>query len=144
MESGPLCQGQTYSRLAVCGRAQAIQAGSDHPNRVVSPFSGLSGVMNQVAPTTYRPVCNEIQQQITLVCVISSRLPDLGSGCTQSALGGSESTCLPTSGGRSKGQPMQENYSDCFRVAQHALLLGPGGYVSLNPVVPAQSADSSL
>ena len=30
-------QGLTHSRLAECGSRQTIQAGSDHPNRVVPP-----------------------------------------------------------------------------------------------------------
>ena len=34
---------------------------------------------------------------------------------------------------------MQENHPDCARVAQHALVLGSGGYARPNPTVPAQS-----
>ena len=35
---------------------------------------------------------------------------------------------------------MQENYSDCSMVAQHALVLGPSGHVKQDPFVPAQTA----
>ena len=35
---------------------------------------------------------------------------------------------------------MQENYSDCTRVAQHALVLGSSDHVRQNPTEPAQSA----
>ena len=35
---------------------------------------------------------------------------------------------------------MQQNNSDCPRVAQHALVLGSGGYVQSDPPVPAQPA----
>ena len=38
---------------------------------------------------------------------------------------------------------MQENHSDCSGVAQHALILGTGGYVKPNPTLPAQPAHSS-
>ena len=44
------------------------------------------------------------------------------------------------SGGEVVGLPMQENHSDCSRVAQHALVLGPSGHVQPNPTEPAQSA----
>ena len=37
---------------------------------------------------------------------------------------------------------MQENHSDCSRVAQHALVLGSSGHVQPNPTAPAQSAQS--
>ena len=42
---------------------------------------------------------------------------------------------------------MQKTHSDCSRVAQHALFLGPGGQVQPDPFVPAQpakSVDSSI
>ena len=59
----------THSRLAECGRRQAIQARPDHPNRVVSPSGGLPSNMQQVAPASNRPICHEVQPQVALVCV---------------------------------------------------------------------------
>ena len=89
-------QGLTYSRPIECGSRQPIQAMQNHPNRVVSPSRGFPVDMHQVAPTSDRFICNEAQQ-VTSVCVTSSRLPSLGSGCTQSTFGGSGPICLPTS-----------------------------------------------
>ena len=72
----------------------------------------------------------------------------MGSGCTQPVLGGSGPICLPTSshlgqsGGEVAGLPMQQNNSDCIRLAQHALVLGPSGHVQSDPTVPAQPAQS--
>ena len=37
---------------------------------------------------------------------------------------------------------MQEKHSDCSRVAQQAIVLGPSGHVKPNPIVPAQFAQS--
>ena len=51
------------------------------------------------------------------------------------AMGGSGCIYLPTSshfgqsGGEVAGLPMQENSSDCSRVAQHALVLGSSSHV---------------
>ena len=42
------------------------------------------------------------------------------------------------SGGKIEGLPLQENHSDCSRVAQHALVL------STDPSVPAHHADSAI
>ena len=64
----------------------------------------------------------------------------------QPAIGGPGSICLPTSShlGQSgedvAGLPMQDNHSDCSRVAQHALFLGSSGNVKPNPTEPAQPA----
>ena len=84
--------------------------------------------MQQVAPASSRPICHEVQQQVTSVCVTSTGSPGHSSGCTQSAMGGSRRIGLPTtshlgqSGGEVTGHPMQENHSDSPRVAQHALV----------------------
>ena len=61
-------------------------------------------------------------------------------------MGGSVCICLPTSShiGQSGIEvarlPLQENYSDCTRVAQHALVLGSSDHVQPNPIDPDQSA----
>ena len=39
---------------------------------------------------------------------------------------------------------MQENHSNCSKVAQHALVLGLSGHVEPNSIVPAQPADSTI
>ena len=58
--------------------------------------------------------------------------------------------CLPTSShvGQSSEEvarlPVQENHSNCSRVAQHALVLGSGDYVQPLPTVPAQPAHSNI
>ena len=100
-----------------------------------------------VAPASIGPVYHKVQQQATTVCFTSSTT-GLGSGCIQSVLGGSGPLCLATrrhlgqSGGEVAGLPMQQDHSDCSRVAQRALVLGPGGHVQLDPIVPAQPAQS--
>ena len=106
--------------------------------------------MLQVAPAPSGLVCHQIQQQTPTVCVTSSRPPGLGSGCTQPVLGKSGSICLPTSshlgqsGGEVTGLPLQQDHSDCTRVAQHALVLGSGGNVQSDPSVSAQPAQSGI
>ena len=135
----------THSRPAECGRRQAIQARPDHPNRVVSPSGGLPSNMEQVAPASNRPICQEVQQQVAFVCVTGTGSPGHSSGCAQSAMVRSGSIHLPKVShiGQSSdvaGLPMQENHSDCSGVAHHALVLGSTGHVQPNPTEPAQSA----
>ena len=106
--------------------------------------------MQQVAPTSDRPICHEVQQQVTSVCVTSTGLPRSSSGCTQSPMGGPRRLCLPTSShlGQSGGDvtrlPLQENHSDCSRVAQHALVLGSSDHVQSDPTQPAQPVDTAF
>ena len=143
----------THPRPSKCDSGQTIQAGSDHPDGVVPPSRNFSKNMQQVAPASNRPVCHEVQSQITSVCVSSSGHTGCSSGCSHSAVGGSGCLCLPTdrhlgqSGGEVIGLPVQEAHSNCSRVAQHALVLGLGGHVqSSSPqfTKSAQSADTAL
>ena len=108
-------QSLTYSRPAECGSRQAIQARPDHPDRVVwTPW----------------------------------RYWTPWPGQWMHSMGGSGCICLPTSshlgqsGGEGTGLPMQENHSDCSRVTQHALVLGPSGHIESDPTVPTQPAES--
>ena len=164
MRSGPLCAllwriltwctrkqvtlKPTHSRPAEPGSRQAIQARPHHSNRVVSPSRGLPLNMQQVAPAQNRLICHEVQQQVASVCVTSTGSPGHSSGCAQSTMVGSGRIHLRTnshlgqSGGEDTGHHMQENHSDCPRVAQHALVLGSGGHVQSNPTKPARCAQS--
>ena len=136
----------TYPRAAECGSREAIQAGPDHSDGMVPPSRGFPSYMRQVAPTSDRSICHEVQQQVTSVCVTSTGLLGSSNGCTQSAMGESGRTRLSTSGhlgqsgGEVAGLPLQENHSDCSGVAQHALVLGSSDHVQSDPTEPAQSA----
>ena len=46
--------------------------------------------------------------------------------------------------GKVAGLPLQQDYSDCPRVAQHALVLGSSGNVQSDPTVPAQHTQLSV
>ena len=102
--------------------------------------------MQQVAPASDRPICHEVQQQVTSVCVTGTGLPASSSGCTQSPMGGPRRLCLPTSShlGQSGGEvtrlPLQENHSVCSGLAEHALVLGFSDHVQSDTVEPSQHA----
>ena len=143
-------QGTSHPRPAERDSRQAIQAWPDHSNRVVTSSRGIQSHMRTVAPAPSGPVCHQIQQQTTTVCLTGPRPPGLGSGCTQPVLGGPGPIRLPTgshlgqSGGEATGLPLQQNNSDCSRVAQHALVLGPGSNVKPDPSVSAQHVQPSV
>ena len=136
----------THPRLFECDSRQTIQTRSDHSNRVVSPPGDFPTDMQPMAPASGGSVCHEVQPQVTSVCLSSTGLPGYSSGCTYSAMGGSGCIRLPTdrhigqSSGEASGLPLQETHPDCPGVAQHALVLGPGGHVQSGPSLPAQPA----
>ena len=143
-------QGTSHPRPAERDSRQAIQTWPDHSNRVVTSSSSIPSCMRKVAPATSGPVCHQVQQQTASVCVTGARPPGLGSGCTQSLLGGpgpirlSTGSHLGQSGAEAPGLPLQQNNPDCPRVAQHALVLGPGSNVKPDPTVSAQPSVSAI
>ena len=143
-------EGTSHPRPAERDSRQAIQTGPDHLNRVVTSSRSVQSYMLPVAPATSGPVCHQIQQQTTTVCVTGSRPPGMGSGCTQPVMRKSgpirlsTSSHLGQSGGEVAGLPLQQDYSDCPRVAQHALILGSSGNVQSDPTVPAQHTQLSV
>ena len=50
---------------------------------------------------------------------------------------------LVQSGVEIAGLPVQENHSDCSRVAQHALVLESSGHIESDLTVPAQPSQST-
>ena len=144
------CKSSTHPRPTKCDSGQTIQAGSDHPDRVVPPSGSFSKVMQQMAPASDRPICHEVQPQVTSVCISSTGHPGCSIGCTHSAMGGSGCIRLPTdrhigqSGGEVTRLPVQETHSDFPGVAQHALVLGLGDHVQSGPSQPAQSVNTAL
>ena len=143
-------QDTSQPRPAERDSRQAIQTWPDHSNRVVTSSRSVPSCMLPVAPATSGPVCHQVQQQTATVCVTGARPPGMGSGCTRPLLGGPGPICLSTSshlgksGGEVTGLPLQQNNSDCPRVAQHVLVLGSSGNVQSNPTVPAQHAKLSI
>ena len=143
-------QSTSHLRPVECNSRQAIQTWPDHSNEVVPSPRGFPSNMLLVAPAPSGPVCHQIQQQTTTVCVTGSRPPGMGSGCTQPVMGRSGPICLPTSshlgqsGGEVTGLPLQQNHSDCTRVAQHARVLGSSDNVQSDPPVSAQPAQSGI
>ena len=143
-------QSSTYPRSSQCDSRQIISIGSDHPNRMVPQAADFSSNVQPVAHPSSRSVCHKVQQQAPTVCFTGPRSPGLGSGCSKPVLGGTGPICLPTSshleqsGGEVTGLPLQQDHLDCTRVAQHALVMGSGGTVQSDSLVPAQHTGLSV
>ena len=79
----------TYPWPTKCDSRQAIQAKPDHPNRMVPPSGHFPRLVQKMAPASDRPICHEVQQQVTSVCVSSAGHSGSSSGRTHPAMGGS-------------------------------------------------------
>ena len=140
-------QSSTYPRSSKCHSRQTIQTGSDHSNRMVPQSRGIQGNMQPVAQTQVDLFATRYNNKLPQFI---SPVPDLSGGCSQSVLGGTGPLCLSTSGhlGQSGGEvtelPVQQNNSDCPRVAQHALILGSSYNVKSDPAVSAQHTQLSV
>ena len=143
-------QRSTHSRPSECDSRQTIQTGPDHSNRMVPQSRNLPSYMSPVAPTHCGPVCHQVQQQATTVCLTGSRPPGMGSGCSQPVMGRTGPLCLSTSshlgqsGGEVTGLPLQQNHTDCTGMAQHALVLRSSGNVQPDSPVSAQHTQPSV
>ena len=158
MKSGSLCA-LLWRILSWCTRKQVTLKARHSPGRlnVIADKLSRLGQTIQTEWSLHREVFQAIcsrwhQPQVDLFAtrfnnklpqqtVTSSGPPGMGSGCTQPVMERSGPICLPTSshlgqsGGEVAGLPMQQDHSDCTRVAQHALVLGPSGNVQSDPLV---------
>ena len=146
-------KGPTHSRSLKCSGRQTVQIGSNHPNRMVPPSRGFLSPVQQVAPTSNRSLCYEIQQQVAPVCITSSGSHGHCSGRTQFVMGESGSVRLSTgshfgqSGGEVARLPISkvDHYSP--GVVQHDIVLGLSGDVQPDPIAltsTTKPADSAL
>ena len=66
---------QIYPWPIKCDSRQAIQAKSDHPNRMVPPSGRFSKLVQQMAPASDRPICHEVQTTSYLCLSLQYRTP---------------------------------------------------------------------
>ena len=130
-------EGQAYSGSPERHSRQTVQTQSGDPNRMVPPPGGFCSDLPALAPSVSRPVCHPVQPQTSPVCIPGSRPVSMGSGCLKSPLGGPGRPS--TSGGNETfGPRIPSSHPDSARLAQHALVLGPGQHVSSNsPPAPS-------
>ena len=142
-------EGQTHSRSLEYDSGQAFQAQPSDPNRVVPISAGVQSLVLQMGLTTSRLVCNPVQSQTSSVCITGTGSDGMGSGRPQSPMGKFGhvrlSTSLPGSpgGGQNDRSRLTEDDSRCFRLAKHALVLGPGELVGSDSIHSSTTSKGS-
>ena len=110
-----------HSGMAKRGSRQALPFRTDHSDRMVPPSRGVSSYMPQMAPTSDRSICHEVQPQVTSLRITSTGPLGSSSGCTQSPLGGSGRIRFPPAASLGKVVERLQDYP-CRRI----ILIAPG------------------
>ena len=134
--------GQAHTWASECDCRQIVSSRPSHSDRMVPSPSDL-------APSPGRHVCNKVQLQTGPVCVSSTGPQGLGSGRPDSFLGKPGHVYLSPSiftgqgGQQTVGPSLQESDPNSSGLAQHAMVLGPGGTVVSDPSLPTQPSRPS-
>ena len=138
---------QAYSRSLECHCRQAVPARTDNSDGMVSPSRGFPPLLQEMAQTRNRLVCDKVQPQASQVCIPGSGQFGLGSRCTESSVERSGRVCLPpdspsrSSGHKVVGPRLSATHYDRPRMAQHALVLGSGQSVSSSSPLSATGGE---
>ena len=107
---------------------------------------GLRPPGSDLAPSPSGHVCNKVQLQTSPVCVSSAGPQCVGSGRPNRLFGRPGHVCFSPSivtgqsGQQTVGPSLQESDPHSSGLAQHAMVLGPGGTVVSDPSLPTQSS----
>ena len=158
MRSGPLCA-LLWRTLIWCTRNQVTLKAHHIPGRlnvIADKLSRLGQTIQtewSLLQEVFQATCSRWHRpQIDLFATrFNNKLPLFVSPVLDPLASAVDALTLPwedldayaflgQSGGEITGHAMQENHSDCPRVAQHALVLGPSGHVQPDPTKSAQPA----
>ena len=142
-------KGQAHPWSSECDCRQIVLSRPSHSDRMVPSPGGLRPPDSDLAPSPGGHVCNKVQLQTSPVCVSSAGPQGLGSGRPDSLLGKPGHVYLPPSivtgqgGQQTVGPSLQESDPNSSGLAQHAMVLGPGGTVVSDPSLPTQPSRPS-
>ena len=142
-------KGQAHPWSSECDCRQIVSSRPSHSDRMVTSPGGFQPPGSDLAPSPSGHVCNKVQLQTSPVCVSSAGPQCMGSGRPNSFLEKPGHVCFSPSivtgqGGQKTGGPsLQEGDPHSPGLAQHAMVLGPGGTIVSDPSLPAQSSRPS-
>ena len=142
-------KGQAHPWSSQCDCRQAVSSRPSHSDGMVTSPGGLRPPSSDLAPAPSGHVCNKIQLQTSPVRVSSAGPECMGSGRPNSLLGELGHVCFSPSvvtgqgGQQTVGPSLQESDPHSSGLAQHAMVLGPGGTVVSDPSLPTQSSRPS-
>ena len=142
-------KGQTHPWSSQCDCRQAVSSRPSHSDGMVTSPGGIRPPSSELAPSPSGHVCNKIQLQTSPVRVSSAGPKCMGRGRPNSLLGKPGHVCFSPSivtgqgGQQIVGPSLQKSDPHSSGLAQHAMVLGPGGTVISDPSLPTQSSRPS-
>ena len=142
-------KGQTHPWSSECDCRQAVSSRPSHSDGMVTSPGGRRPPGSDLASSPSGHVCNKVQLQASPVRVSSSGPQCMGSGRPNSLLGKPGHVCFSPSivtgqgGQQTVGPSLQESDPNSSGLAQHAMVLGPGGTVVSDSSLPTQSCRPS-
>ena len=128
-------QSKTCTGLTQCDSGRPLKEKPDPINRVVPFSTDLQTNFQTLGESPSGPVRNQPEQETSSLCLSDSRPSGLGSICPQHTMGKSGCLCFSShrpaahSCTKTSISNVQDN-SDCPRLADKTMVLGPGGDVS--------------
>ena len=147
---GYLPESTSHPGPTQCDSQQTVQTSAGHSDRMIPAPGGLCSDLSQVAPSQSGLVRDQVQLQAASVRVPSRRCKSLGSGCSEPILGESGPVCVPPNSspdkrghqGSQSSVSKSKDDSHSSGLAKHALVLGSGGVIVPDTVMPAKPAGS--
>ena len=142
-------KGQAHPWSSQCDCRQAVSSRPSHSDGMVTSPGGLRPPSSDLAPSPSGHVCNQIQLQTSPVRVSSAGPKCMGSGRPNSLLGELghvyffPSVVTGQGGQQTVGPSLQKSDPHSSGLAQHSMVLGPGGTVVSDPSLPTQSSRPS-
>ena len=142
-------EGQTHPWSSECDCRQAVASRPSHSDGMVTSPGGLRPPDSDLAQSPSGHVCNKVQLQASPVRVSSSGPQCMGSGRPNSLLGKPGHVCFSPNivtgkgGQQAVGPSLQESDPNSSGLAQHAMVLGPGGTVVSDSSLPTQACQPS-
>ena len=139
-------KGQAHPWSSECDCRQVVSSRPNHSDGMVPSSGGFQPSGSDLAPSPSGHVYDKIQLQTNPIRVSSAGSQCVGSGRSDSLLEEPGHVCLSPSGfARQGGQQavrpsLQKSDLDSSGLAQHAIVLGPGGTVFRDPSLPTQSS----
>ena len=131
-------QSETHTGFTQCNSRRPLKEEPDPTNRVVPISTDLQTNFQTLGESPSGPVRNQPEQKTSYICLSDSGSSGLGSRCPQHPMG--KPGCLrfsshcPTAQGCTKISISNvQDDSDCPRLADKTMVLGPGGIVSGHP-----------